>query len=62
MEALDSKDPIERDVAWTVFFHTLGILMEYFYSWRPYSLILARLKDVHGMKRRCVSTYYLRDP
>ena len=26
--------------------------MRYFYSWRPYKLIVKRLEEVHGIKRR----------
>ena len=26
--------------------------MDYFFSWRSYKLILARLNEVHGLKRR----------
>ena len=32
----------------------LGILSEYFYSWRPYKLILLRLQIIHGLRRRYV--------
>ena len=28
------------------------LLTELFYSWRPYKLILKRLNEVHGCKRR----------
>lgn len=30
----------------------LALLVKYFYSWRPYKLIVARLKEVHGFNRR----------
>ena len=33
---------------------TVAILREYFFSWRPYTLILARLYEVHGVKRRYI--------
>ena len=31
----------------------IAILVEYFYSGRPYKVILQRLYLVHGIKRRC---------
>ena len=34
----------------------LGMLRDYFYSWRPYKVILARLQEIHGIRRRCKHT------
>ena len=34
----------------------IEVRMDLFHSWRPYKLILARLKEVHGVDRRYVCT------
>ncbi len=36
-------------------FQNTVVLREYFHSWRPYKLILARLREVHGLDRRFLS-------
>ena len=33
----------------------LDVLRDYFYSWRPYKLILKRMLLVHGERRRFVN-------
>ena len=32
----------------------IGLLREYFFSWRPYTLVLVRLQEVHGITTRFV--------
>jgi len=36
---------------WVVLRFNPEILLKYFYSWRPYKLVLARLQKVHNIKR-----------
>lgn len=37
----------------------IGLLREYFFSWRPYKLVLVRLQEVHGITRRFVLVHVL---
>lgn len=36
----------------TMVLYIAGLLTKYFNSWRPYKLILQRLREVHGIERR----------
>ena len=48
---LDSKNCVTPFHSYQLLFVILEIMKEYFYSWRPYKLIIARLEEVDGIKK-----------